>query len=106
VPVLPSTAAEAGVPAFSTDDAVAGLPCDSSVLAAVAWSVSTTALTTVVTASAAATAAARKRPVMAGSSWMSLRERSLIALVPGSTNVNGGLDGGLRQAYLKGESAL
>ena len=33
VPVLPSTAAEAGVPAFSVDDAVAGLPCESSVAA-------------------------------------------------------------------------
>src|ERR687895_2090771 len=33
VPVLPSTAADAGVPAFSTDDAVAGRPCDSSVAA-------------------------------------------------------------------------
>jgi len=31
VAVLPSNAAEAGVPAFSIDDAVAGLPCDSSV---------------------------------------------------------------------------
>src|SRR5437879_5090963 len=29
VPVSPSTAAEAGVPAFSTDEAVAGFPCDS-----------------------------------------------------------------------------
>jgi hypothetical protein len=27
VPVLPSTAAEAGVPAFSVDEAVAGRPC-------------------------------------------------------------------------------
>ena len=33
VPVLPSTAAEAGKVAFSVDDAVAGLPCDSSVAA-------------------------------------------------------------------------
>src|SRR4051812_22990852 len=31
---LPSTAADAGVPAFSVDEAVAGLPCDSSVPAA------------------------------------------------------------------------
>src|SRR6185312_14584036 len=36
VPVLPSTAAEAGVPAFSADDAVTGLPCDSSTSAAAA----------------------------------------------------------------------
>src|SRR5262245_40139899 len=36
VPVLPSTAAAAGVPGFSTEDAVAGLPWDSSMLAAVA----------------------------------------------------------------------
>ncbi len=36
VPVLPSTAAEAGVPAFSVEDAVAGLPCESSGSAAAA----------------------------------------------------------------------
>src|SRR6266567_2798155 len=36
VPVLPSTAFDAGKLAFSTDDAVAGLPCDSSVDAAAA----------------------------------------------------------------------
>src|SRR6185312_6460494 len=30
VPSLPSTAAEAGVPAFSVDEALAALPCDSS----------------------------------------------------------------------------
>src|SRR5918992_239945 len=34
VAVLPSTAADAGVPAFSVDDAVAGRPCESSVAAA------------------------------------------------------------------------
>src|SRR5947208_105447 len=34
VPVLPSTAAEAGVPPFSVDDAVAVLPWESSVSAA------------------------------------------------------------------------
>src|SRR5215470_2161634 len=39
VPVLPSTAALAGVPAFSTEEAVAGLPCDSRVAAA--WAVPT-----------------------------------------------------------------
>src|SRR6266566_493409 len=32
VVVLPSTALAAGVPAFSAEDAVAGLPCDSRVL--------------------------------------------------------------------------
>ena len=42
VPVLPSTAALAGVPAFSTDDAVAGLPCDSRVAAARAVPTATT----------------------------------------------------------------
>src|SRR5215470_4204745 len=36
VPVLPSTAALAGVPAFSVDDAVAGLPCEISGPAALA----------------------------------------------------------------------
>jgi hypothetical protein len=36
VPVLPSTAAEAGKEAFSTDEAVAGLPCDSRLSAALA----------------------------------------------------------------------
>src|SRR4051812_1082075 len=34
VPALPSTAAEAGVPAFSVDEAVAVLPCDRRVPAA------------------------------------------------------------------------
>src|SRR5258708_5391528 len=34
VPVLPSTAEAAGVPTFSTDDAVASLPCESNVGAA------------------------------------------------------------------------
>ena len=34
VPVLPSVAADAGVPAFSVEDAVVGLPCDSRVPAA------------------------------------------------------------------------
>jgi hypothetical protein len=43
VPALPSTAAEAGVPAFSTEDAVAWWPCDSSVLAARAVVADTTA---------------------------------------------------------------
>ncbi len=34
VPVLPSTALPAAVPAFSADEAVAGRPCESRVLAA------------------------------------------------------------------------
>jgi hypothetical protein len=39
VPVLPSTAADAGkTPAFSLDEAVAGLPCESRVSAALACS--------------------------------------------------------------------
>ena len=37
VPVLPSTAADAGKVAFSVEDAVAGRPWDSRVLAAWAW---------------------------------------------------------------------
>ncbi len=36
VPVSPSTAAEAGVAAFSTEEAVTGFPCDNRALAAVA----------------------------------------------------------------------
>src|SRR5258705_7713268 len=36
VPPLPSTAAEAGVPAFSTDEAATGRPCDSGRAAACA----------------------------------------------------------------------
>jgi hypothetical protein len=36
VPSLPSTAAEAGVPAFSVDEAVTALPCESRVSAALA----------------------------------------------------------------------
>ena len=43
MPVLPSTAADAGVPAFSVEDAVAGLPCDSSGSAAAAVPAPTTA---------------------------------------------------------------
>ena len=39
VPVLPSTALAAGVPAFSVDEAVAGFPWDSRVVAAFAVSV-------------------------------------------------------------------
>src|SRR3712207_3700312 len=36
VPVLPSTAAAAGVPAHSTDEAVTGLPCETTTSAALA----------------------------------------------------------------------
>src|SRR6185503_17686598 len=42
VVALPSTAADAGVPAFSTDEAVAGLPCDSRTVAALAPCAATT----------------------------------------------------------------
>src|SRR5258706_7871147 len=56
VPALPSTAALAGVPAFSVDDAVAGLPCDSSVVAAPARTVETTTATPAASATAAAMA--------------------------------------------------
>ena len=42
VPVLPSTAAAAGTPPFSVDDAVAGLPCESRVTAAWADCMGTT----------------------------------------------------------------
>jgi hypothetical protein len=55
VPVLPSTAALAGEPAFSVDEAVAGLPWDSSVLAALAVSevvIAYTASSTIVMAPA------------------------------------------------------
>jgi hypothetical protein len=62
VPGLPSTAAEAGRPACSTDEAVAGRPWESRVLAAVAWCTGTRA--PIVAARAAATAA-RTRLVMA-----------------------------------------
>src|SRR5262245_27669896 len=57
VPLLPSKAADAGVPACSIDDAVAGLPCDSRVTTALAAgtpgakgsSASTTAVATAMT---------------------------------------------------------
>src|SRR5258706_427409 len=55
VPVLPSTAAAAAVPAFSADEAVAGLFWDSSVVAALAGALEAT---TVPATSASATAAA------------------------------------------------
>ena len=53
VPVLPSTAADAGNDAFSTDDAVAVLPCDSRVAASALWAVPASS------AAVRATAAAR-----------------------------------------------
>ena len=39
MPVLPSTAAEAGNDAFSTDEAVAVFPCESRVAASALWAV-------------------------------------------------------------------
>ena len=56
VPVLPSTAAEAGVPAFSVEEAVAGLPCESrgSAAAAVPDSPVTATVAAIVTAETAA----------------------------------------------------
>src|SRR2546429_6647682 len=56
VPVLPSKAAADGVPAFSADEAVAGLPWDSSVVAAPAGDVA--AMTAVPRRSVVATATA------------------------------------------------
>src|ERR1700736_5720113 len=47
VPVLPSVALAAGVPAFSCDEAVVGLPCDSRVGAACAAVVNATSMYTV-----------------------------------------------------------
>src|SRR5690349_1495983 len=49
VPVLPSTALDAGLPAFSVDDAVAGLPCDSRVPAAAAGEAATRAPASIAT---------------------------------------------------------
>src|SRR6266702_5941381 len=70
VPGLPSTAAPAGVPAFSMDDAVTGLPWDSSVLAARAGPAVTAAYppsrTTAAATSAPATRAGLRRWVMRG----------------------------------------
>ena len=56
VPVLPSTAAEAGVPAFSVEDAVAGFPCEisGSAAAAVPDSPVTATVAAIVTAETAA----------------------------------------------------
>jgi hypothetical protein len=53
VPASPSTAADAGKAALSTDEAVAGLPCDSGVSAALAWEATET---TVMPRAAASTA--------------------------------------------------
>src|SRR6266568_510534 len=61
VVVSPSTAALAGVPAFSTDDADTGLFCDSSVGAAFADTVDTTITKPATSATAAATATAGPR---------------------------------------------
>ena len=56
VPVLPSTAAEAGEPAFSVEDAVAGFPCEisGSAAAAVPDSPATATVAAIVTAETAA----------------------------------------------------
>src|SRR5690348_2757298 len=42
VPAFPSTTADAGVPAPSLEDAVAGLPCDNNTPAACAWPTTST----------------------------------------------------------------
>src|SRR5258706_99541 len=71
VPALPSTAAEAGVPAFSTDEAVAGFPWDSRVVAALATVVATTTpLTTRVRATANAIMGRRLRMVRSKGTFM------------------------------------
>jgi hypothetical protein len=64
VPELPSTAADAGVPAFSTDEAVAGLFWDSSVVAAAAGNLEAAAAVpaTRIATTATATAVLRRRP--------------------------------------------
>ena len=59
MPVLPSTAFDAGNEAFSSDDAVVGCPCDSNVDAAVAGLAEPTV--SVNAASAAATATIKIR---------------------------------------------
>ena len=63
VPALPSTAADAGVPTFSEDEAVAGLPCDTRVSAALAVTTRMVrrAATTVSATAAAMTAGRRYR---------------------------------------------
>src|ERR1700733_1396785 len=69
VPVFPSVASAAGVPAFSVEEAVVGWPCDSSVLAAWAWPV-LEASSPATRASTVATASrkylSRRRPEVAG----------------------------------------
>src|ERR1035437_10109719 len=66
VPVLPSTAADAGVPAFSVEEAVAALPCEmfGSAARATGLNAGTTLMTeraTAEMATAAANAASRER---------------------------------------------
>src|SRR6185437_12017157 len=87
VPVLPSTAAEAGVPAFSVEDAVAGFPCEIRGSAAVAVPDSP------VTATAAAIVTAE---TAAASSRLGPRAtvRMDMALLPGL----GGRDGDVRRS--------
>src|SRR6266511_3970040 len=111
VPVLPSTAAAAGVPAPSADDAVAGLFWDSSVGAARAGTVeATTAVpTTRIAATATATAARRpmrQRAASRGSARDAERSRSIgysfgsvrpapgvVPRAPGRTAVDGAFRG-------------
>src|SRR5689334_7790786 len=59
VPVLPSTAFDAGYAALSVDDAVAGRPCDSSAPAAAARFEAATAAYPATTRSSTATRASR-----------------------------------------------
>jgi len=63
VVVTPSVASAAGVPAFSVEDAVVGLPCDSSVPAAFADAVTMKTLARRVTAAVAVTRRRADRPL-------------------------------------------
>src|SRR5205814_258156 len=64
VPALPSNAADAGVPVFSVDDAVAGFPCESRVVAAPAGSVVTATAVPAASARAAKAATVDRRSMM------------------------------------------
>jgi hypothetical protein len=72
VPVFPSTAFDAGNDALSSDDAVAGLPCDNNVDAAVTGLAEPTA--SVKAASAAATATIKIRRQANARSALSMLE--------------------------------
>src|SRR4051812_10495837 len=61
VPVLPSTAADAGKLPFSADEAVAGRPCDSNVAAAAGLPATNRPATSSKTATAAGTGEMRER---------------------------------------------